>query len=111
MSWNLTEFRKPINLVFLGIAIISLLVTVITYRWSRHEAAISYYVATIQIVDRKASIPFTVVDNEGKPVTQNLYATNVTVWNSGDLTVDPQNVRRPLTIALAMPVRNLSKPR
>jgi hypothetical protein len=69
------------------------------------EAAISYYVATIQIVNQKEAVPFSVVDSAGQPVTQNVYATNVTVWNSGDLTIDPQNVRSPLTISLTKPVR------
>jgi hypothetical protein len=53
MDWNLEDFRKPVNLVFLGIAVVSLLVTVITYLWSRHESNISYHTSTIKIVDQK----------------------------------------------------------
>jgi hypothetical protein len=33
----------------------------------------------------------------------------VTVWNSGDLPIDAQNVRSPLTISLTAPVRLLDK--
>jgi hypothetical protein len=79
-------------------------VTVITYLWSRHESNISYHTATIQIVDQKESVPFSVIDNAGQRVTENVYATNLTVWNSEDLPIDAQNVRSPLT-----PVRLLDK--
>jgi hypothetical protein len=107
MDWNLAEFRKPINLTFLGIAIVSLAVSVVTYLWSLHSASISYYTATIQIVDQRqaAPLPFSVIDSAGQRVTENVYAISVTIWNSGDLPIEPQNVRSPLTVSLASPAR------
>lgn len=61
MDWNLTEFRKPINLTFLGVGGVGLLLSVITFLWSRHEADISYHTATIQIVDQKEAVPISVI--------------------------------------------------
>lgn len=52
-------------------------------------------------------MPFSVIDNAGQHVGENVYATNVTVWNSGDLPVEPQNIRSPLTISVTAPVRVL----
>ena len=105
MLWDLNELRKPVNLVFLGIGVVGLVATVITYLWSLHESNISYHTATIQIVDQKEVVPFTVIDSDGQRVTENVFATNVTVWNSGDLPIDVQYIRTPLTISLTIPVR------
>jgi hypothetical protein len=79
----------------------------ITYLWSQHEAKVSYSTATIQVVDQKQSLPFAIIDGHGQRVMENVYATNVAVWNSGDLTIDPNLVRSPLIISLAPPVRIL----
>jgi hypothetical protein len=103
MNWNLNEFRNPVTLVSLGIAVISLAVTVFTYLWARHEAHISYHATTLQIVNQKEAVPFSVIDSTGERVMENVYATNVTVWNSGDLPIDPPNVRSPLVIYLTPP--------
>jgi hypothetical protein len=101
------KLRPLANLSTLGfiVGITGIVLTVATFLASRHEAAISYHTATIQIVDQKEAVPFSVIDSDGQHVTQNVYATNVTVWNSGDLPIDPQNIRSPLTISLTTPVR------
>ena len=104
-DWNLTDFRKPVNLAALGVGVVGVLLSVLIYFWSRHEAKLSYYTSTIQVVDQKETVPFSVIDSAGQRVTENVYATNITMWNSGDLPIDPGNVRRPLTISLQAPVR------
>jgi hypothetical protein len=105
MDWS--EFKKPINVVFLFVGIAGAIASTFAYFWSLHSAVVSYHVATIQIVDQKEAVPFSVIDNAGQHVSENVYAANVTVWNSGDLPIDPQNIRSPLTISLVAPVRVL----
>jgi hypothetical protein len=101
------NLRALTNLPTLGFiaGIIGIALTVATFLWSRHEPAISYHIATIQIVDQKEAVPFSVIDSDGQRVTEYVYATNVTVWNSGDLPIDVQYIRSPLTISLTIPVR------
>jgi hypothetical protein len=98
-NW-IADFLKPINITFLLIAVISVCLTVIFYWSSQNYAQISYYSNTIQIVDQKEPGPFSVLDSSGRPVKENIYATNVTVWNSGNLPLEPDKVRRPLQISL-----------
>jgi hypothetical protein len=101
MAWDITDFRKPVNLVALVIGIVGVVATIITFLWSSHKSAISYYATSIQIVDQSETLPISVIDSAGQRVMENVYATNVTVWNSGDLPIDAQNIRIPLTISLA----------
>jgi hypothetical protein len=89
-NW-IADFLKPINITFLVIAVISVALTLIIYFVSRREARISYYTATIQIVDQKEPVPFSVIDDSGRPIKENIYATSVTFWNSGDLPLEPDN--------------------
>ena len=98
-NW-IADFLRPINIIFLLIGVIGVILGVISYWSSRQNAQISYYTNTIQIVDQKEPGPFTVLDSLGRPVKENIYATNVTVWNSGDLPLEPDKVRRPLQISL-----------
>jgi hypothetical protein len=105
MIWDNTDFRKPVNLVALAIGIGGVIATIITFLWSTHKAAISYYTASIQIVDQSEALPISVIDSAGQRVMENVYATNVTVWNSGDLPIEAQNIRSPLTISLSSRAR------
>ncbi len=98
---DFSEFKKPINIIFLVLAITGIIIAVITYLWSQHRAIIYYHSSTIQIVNQKENVPFSVTDSTGERVVENVYATNITVWNSGDLPIEVQNIRRPLNIQLA----------
>ena len=100
MDWNIQEFLKPVNMVSVVLGLAGLITAFIFFLLSQHEPKISYHVAAIPIVDQKETVPFSVIGNDGQPVTENVYATSVTVWNSGDLPADVQNIRRPLTVAL-----------
>jgi hypothetical protein len=99
MNW-IADVLKPLNMMFLLFSVISIVITIIIYLVSRQESHISYYTATIELVDQKEPGAFSVLDGVGRPVKENIYATNVTVWNSGDLPLDPDKIRMPLQISL-----------
>jgi hypothetical protein len=70
--------------------------------FSTPKGSISYQGKSIAIVDAGHSTGLRVTDISGRPITDNAYALEVAIWNSGDLTLgqNSDRVRAPLSIRL-----------
>jgi len=97
---DFSDLLKPANIISILLGIAGLIVGGLTYLWSQHEPAISFKTTTIPIVERTADAPFSIIDENGRPVSGNVFALTATIWNSGDASIDEQAVRTPLTIKL-----------
>jgi hypothetical protein len=103
--WN--EVKKPFNAVMMVIALISLLVALFIWYLSQQVAQISYKIIQIPVVSSEGlnttspTSPFRVVDPQGAEIRTNVYAADITVWNSGDIDLGAEKIRRPLTISMS----------
>jgi len=69
-------------------------------------AQISYKIIQIPLVSSAglntgSSPPFRVVDSKGTDISTNIYAADITIWNSGNIELGADKIRQPLTISLA----------
>ena len=100
-----TDFVKPINVAFLMIAVISLALTVYFYRQTQSSPEISWALQKQIVFDhRNANSAITVLDRQGNSITENMYADQFVVWNSGNVRLDNVDastiIRKPLTLTL-----------
>jgi hypothetical protein len=72
------------------------------YQKDQRAAVIEFWIDSVKIVDARSmgAAPLTVVDAAGKRVEGNVYAANVTIWNSGNVNLVNKDVRQPFAIAL-----------
>lgn len=92
-----------VNIVSLLISLASVGLAVFFYLRSRKEKRIAYRHSLFpsRIFDQAVSSPrIRVLDDEGKLIENNIYVTEVTLWNAGDLPIEPDDVRKPLTIEI-----------
>jgi hypothetical protein len=103
----LEQVKKPFNAVMMVIALISLLVALFIWYLSQQVAQISYKIIQIPVVSSEGlnttspTSPFRVVDPQGAEIRTNVYAADITVWNSGDIDLGAEKIRRPLTISMS----------
>ncbi len=69
------------------------------YFSSRNELA--YSIHRQVILDRDAARSVTVLDSNNQPVLGNIHSFEVKIWNSGNVDIPHQSVRRPLGLACA----------
>jgi hypothetical protein len=113
LDWS--DLKKPANLIGISLAVLGIGLTVVTFVKSRQSAAVSFHVNEIQVFDRErvlttatgssnsshSKIPFSVLDSSGLAIDQNIFVANVTVWNSGDLDLGIEKMRRPITVSVS----------
>jgi hypothetical protein len=94
------DIKKPINLLSIILAVLSLILSVYFYLASvqRREP---YYLAhaTSHIVSKTVVSPnFTVVDATGEKIAGDIHVLEVSFWNGGRLGIEPQDVRTPVFV-------------
>ena len=65
---------------------------------------------TAQIVKAGENARLTVAYNE-KPLTEDVFAAQLVIWNSGNLPIKPEHIRAPITIRTVPPTQILLEPR
>jgi len=93
------ELKRPgtiiaVALAALGISV-GLAVAVYFYEKGRRVGQVAYQVDQVQVFDRErvAPIPLTLFDSEGHKITNNVYAANLAVWNTGNAEIKKEDVR------------------
>lgn len=107
------DFLNPFNAISLLVGVIGLILAYYFYVKSDPRPELSWSVATQKIVDAgKPFAGFSVSDAEGQPIKGNVYAAEVTVWNSGNTFLDADDpghrIRFPLTLVALHDARLLS---
>ena len=103
--WN--ELRRPSTAVAIGLLVISVVAGVITslyfYEKGRMVGQVAFQVEQVQVFDktRGGVLPLTVLDSAGRVVENNVYAANVTIWNSGSGEIKAADVREPFRIIVS----------
>jgi len=97
------EIKKPFNLVMLAIAVASIAVTVVLAFALQKSRGIAYSLpqdTTVVYDSKKSCASIRVLDKDSSFVRDNVYVTSVTLWNSGDLPIEPSDIRKPVKISL-----------
>lgn len=98
------DIKKPINFISIAIAIISIIISIVFYFKSKKEMVPTYTISSSQykIFDSKTSSSgITLIDSEKKPITSDVYLVETAFWNSGQLPIEPANVRIPVKINIS----------
>ncbi|MCX6219902.1 MAG: hypothetical protein NTZ69_02800 [Bacteroidia bacterium] len=97
------EFKKPINLISLFLAILGILVGIYFYHSSKQYRDICYQVDHIasKIYDSKNTTSnLHLIDKDSLPIIEDVYYIRGKIWNSGNLSIPSSDVRVPLKIEL-----------
>jgi hypothetical protein len=100
---NTSEFKKPINLISIGLGILSIILSIIFYVDSLKQKSISYRInspASIVYDSKNSSAAFKLYNRDSTLINENVYLLSGTIWNSGDIEVKKEEVRRQLAIFL-----------
>lgn len=97
------DIKKPFNIVVLVIAIVSIVVAILFYKMSQKERKLAYFFPREPslIFDSKKSGPsIQVLDQDSVIVKEDVFLHVVTIWNAGDLEIEPSHIRQPLRLNL-----------
>jgi len=94
------DIKRPFNIVTLILAFISIVISVIFYYGSQQEKRIAYVQSEpSKIFDSSASRPaLRVLDKNNEVVNQDVFVRTYTVWNAGNLPIEPAEVRKPINV-------------
>jgi hypothetical protein len=107
------ELQRPATLVAIALALVSILTgTLISYYFynkSEKVGEIALLVQQVQVFDkeRMGELPLHVVDATGHIITDNVFAANITIWNSGTAEIKKSDIRKPLQLVIGDGIRPL----
>jgi hypothetical protein len=96
------ELRKPYNLLSTAIGVLGIIIGLWLF-FLGQEKREPYYLAgkTTQVFDSAASFPtIKLTDKAGTQVNENVYLTEIAIWNGGGKPIEPSDVRIPLAVQL-----------
>jgi hypothetical protein len=100
----LEEFLKPFNLISITVTLISIALAIIFFLLSQRKKIIAYIKSDkeLRIFDNKVSSPkIRVLDETGELIKDNVYLLKATIWNAGNLPIEPSDVRKPLSLTIS----------
>jgi hypothetical protein len=99
----LNDFKKPVNIISIFLGVIGIILSVIFYYNGKKEKTISFLQngKTALIFDSKNSSPsIKLFQKDSILITKNVYVLTATIWNSGDISILKEDVRKLLSIDL-----------
>jgi hypothetical protein len=93
---------KTINFWFGIIGVIGVCWGIYTYFEQRRVGIVSYQIQTQKVFDPSDLKNFKLITEQGTPVDKKIYATDVIIWNSGDLSLSENSdrIREPLKLTI-----------
>src|SRR5690554_3347571 len=91
------EIKKPFNALSLLIALFSIILSVYFYNISKKEPRPTYsvYSEINKVFDSQKNSPkLILLDENNEPVKEDIYLMTVCFWNSGTLSIEPQDIRK-----------------
>jgi hypothetical protein len=98
------DFKKPINIIFLILAIAGLASGFYFYKASQKTKSISYHIdepSSLIYDSNNSSSAIKVLEKDSIPIKDNVYLLTGVIWNSGDLPILREDVRQSLSINLS----------
>jgi hypothetical protein len=98
------DFKKPVNVIFLLLAITGIGLSIFFYFNGRKTKSISYQInepASLIYDSKNASSAIKVLERDSVLVKDNVYLLTGVIWNSGDIPIPIQEVRKKISLNLA----------
>lgn len=94
------EIKKPLNILNVGIAVFSLLLSVYFYLESRQKREPVFLAHTSSQIYNKANATpkLRLIDQSGQPIDGNVHVLEVSFWNHGRQPIEAADVRTPVYI-------------
>jgi hypothetical protein len=101
MGW-LTDFFRPVNLIFLVLALLGIFASWYFYNKSEKTGQLVVLVDQVQVFDKErlGQLPLRVLDANGRVITDNVFAASVTIWNAGTAEIRKADVRKPFRVVI-----------
>ena len=105
--WN--DFKNPVTLIGWALAVLSIGISILLYFQGKERRELSLrFVAVTKVYDSSStSRKLSVLDSEKRRVTNDVYSVSYQVWNSGSLSLEPADIRRPFKMQLVGDARLL----
>ena len=100
----LEDLKKPINIISLSIAVVSLIGSAVFFSKSQQKKQPTYLVSEerVRIFDSSVSSPkIKVMDENSKLIDDDIFLTTIIFWNSGNLPIEPGDVRDPVKVTMS----------
>lgn len=102
----LSDLKKPVNFISISLGIIGIILAIVFYFKSQKEKIPTYILPEpneISIVydSQKSSPSIRVLDKDSTLVKDNVYLFTATFWNSGNLPIEPEDVRTPVVLTIS----------
>lgn len=97
------DFKKPLNVVFLFLAIASLALSVFLYFNGKKTRNISYQIdepSNLIYDSKNSSSKIKVILKDSIAIKDNVYLLSGVIWNDGDLPISKEDVRQTLMLTL-----------
>jgi hypothetical protein len=113
MGAFLEELKKPPTLIGVIVALIGIiaggLISFYFYNKSEKTGRIAIVVEQVQVFDKTniGQLPLRVLDVKGNVITDNVFAANVTIWNSGNAEIKKTDVRKPYSLKIGVDLEPL----
>ena len=98
------DLKKPINSLTLSLAAVAIILSIIFYLRSQREMIPTYMIEEppSKLFDSTHSThSIRVIDKSGKLVDEDIYLITAVFWNSGELPIEPGEVRKPITFVIS----------
>lgn len=101
---TLNDLKRPVNVIGLGIGLLSLLLSVVFYYNSQITRKPTFLLdeKRPKIYDSKiSSANIKVLDKNSVAIIEDIYLLTISFWNAGALPIEPDDVRKPVRISLS----------
>jgi hypothetical protein len=100
------DLKRPATFISFVVLIISVIAGILTslyfYNKGQKYAYIEYSIEQVQVFDQNTvgTLPLTIRDPSGNIIDKNIYAANVTIWNSGNSGIKDEDIREPFRLVV-----------
>jgi len=97
------DFKRPVNVVFLLLALVGILLSIFFYFTGRKTKAISFQInepSSLIFDSHNASSAISVIEHDSVPIKDNVYLLTGVIWNSGNESISIDDIRQNISLNL-----------
>jgi hypothetical protein len=96
----LDDIKRPINVITLVLAVVGVGLSIYFYYKSQQQTILAYSISDLLVFDRENAASISVLDKNQTPISENVYASTILLWNKGDVDLDPPRIRTPINVQM-----------
>jgi hypothetical protein len=103
-TWK-DDLKKPANVIGIGFGVLGLIGTiygVIAYYDAHKVEELSFLRNVVRVIDNSSTpSAIKIIDNNNTLIKEDVYVAVLTMWNSGNVNIEPGKIRKPMRFVLA----------